>query len=269
MKRKNGKLTFLLYNLLIAIALIAGISYGVLLWLDSYTQHGSFIEVPAFDGFSPEEALSIADKANLRVQVIDSIYDETAYPGTVVEQYPAAGSHVKENRMIHLTVNASSPEKIIFPNLQNTSFRQTIQTLKARGFDIGHIEYVPSEFKNLVLELKNDGREVRPGEMLGKGAVIDIILGSGEGDNLVFIPGFIGKKLSEAIDMARNAYLNIGEIVHDGSITGQTAPDEIFIYDQNPDSAQIVEAGTPIEFHVTINKEKSDTAIDPAEAGAE
>lgn len=256
MKKISGKLTFLLCNLLIAIVLIGGISYGVLSWLGSYTQHGSFIAVPAFNDFLPEEAHAIARKARLRVQVIDSLYDENAKPGAVVEQYPAAGSHVKENRLIHLTVNARSPEKVVFPNLQNAAYRQTLQTLQVRGFRIGHIEYVPSEFKNLVLALKNNDREVQPGEMLSKGAVIDIVLGSGEGNNLVFVPRFTGKRLREAIDMARKAYLNIGEIIPDGSITRQTDQTTAFVYGQNPDTTQMVEAGTPIEFYITLNEKK-------------
>ena len=66
--------------------------------------------------------------------------------GVVLEQSPVAGAHVKENRLIHLIINAHNPEKVVFPNLQNAAYRQTLQTLTSRGFKIGHIEYARLNF---------------------------------------------------------------------------------------------------------------------------
>lgn len=256
MKKLSGSYRFLLINLIIALFLICGITLGVLYWLEDYTQHGKFITVPAFYAMTPDEAKAVALHAGLKVRVIDSLYDEDAKPGTVVEQYPVSNSHVKENRMIHLTVNAQNPEKVAFPNLQNAAYRQTLQTLQVRGFRLGNIEYVPSEFRNLVLALKNNGQELQPGTMLSKGAVIDIVLGSGEGNNLVYVPQLTGKKLKEATDMLRKTYLNIGEIVPDGSITTQNDKAAAFIYGQNPGTNQMVDAGTPVQLYITLKKEK-------------
>lgn len=256
MKKISAKFKFLLVNLAVAIVLIIGLTVFVLYQLDDYTQHGSFISVPAFYDFTPEEAEAIATHAHLKIQIIDSLYDENAKPGTVVEQYPIVGSHVKENRMIHLTINARNPEKVVFPNLQNAAYRQTLQTLEARGFKIGHIEYIPSEFKNLVLNLKNNGEDILPGALLSKGATIDIVLGSGEGYNMAYVPQLTGKTLKEAIHIARNAYLNIGEIVPDGSITNQTDKYTAVVYEQNPDVNYTVTAGSPIRLYITFKKEK-------------
>ena len=256
MKKIPAKLKFYLLNLAIAIVLICGITLAVLFWLDKYTEHGSFIAVPALYDFTPEEAEAVATHERLRVQVVDSLYDEDAKPGTVVEQYPASGSHVKEGRMIHLTINARNPEKVVFPNLQNAAYRQTIQTLEARGFKIGHIEYVPSEFRNLVISLKNNGNEVQPGTLLSKGSTIVIVLGSGEGSNMVYVPQVTGKTLKEAIDMIRKSYLNIGEIIPDGSITNQTDKNTAFVYQQNPGFNYSVEGATPVNLYITLKKEK-------------
>lgn len=256
MKKMSAKIKFLLLNLAVAFIVICGITIYVQYWLDDYTQHGSFIAVPSLYDLTPEEAGAVAAKARLKVQVVDSLYDENAKPGTILEQYPSGGSPVKENRMIHLTINARNPEKVVFPNLQNAAYRQTLQTLEARGFKIGQIEYIPSEFKNLVLNLKNNGREILPGTLLSKGATINIVLGSGEDGNSVYIPQLTGKRLKEAIDLVRKAYLNIGEIVPDGSINNQTNKYSAFVYEQNPGNNAMVPAGTPVRLYITLKQEK-------------
>lgn len=256
MKKIPAKLKFLLINIAIAIVVICGISIYVLYWLDDYTQHGSFIPVPSLYDMTPEEAAAVANHAKLRTQVIDSIYDKDAKPGTVVEQYPAIGSKVKANRLIHLTINANSPEKIVFPNLRNAAYRQTLQTLETRGFKIGHIEYIPSEFKNLVLQLKNNGEEIQPGALLSKGTTIDIVLGNGGSNNRINMPHLTGKNLREAIDLIRKSYLNIGEIIPDGSINHQTNKMSAFVYQQTPETNFPTEAGSPVNLYITLKQDK-------------
>lgn len=256
MKKIPAKFKFFLINLAVALALICGIAVYVLYWLDDYTEHGTFISVPDLHDFTCEEAEAIATKAGLQVQIIDSLYDDDAQPGAVVEQYPAVGSHVKEGRMIHLTINARNPEKVMFPNLRNAAYRQTLQSLEARGFQIGKLEYVPSEFRNLVLAFKNKDEEIEPGALLAKGAVIDIVLGSGSGNHTVTVPHLIGMHLKEAISMLRKTYLNIGEIIPDGSISAQTNKDIAFVYQQTPETDFPVEQGTSVSLHITFEEEK-------------
>lgn len=260
MKKIPAKLKFLLYNLAAAVVLICGITIYVLHWLEDYTEHGTFIVVPELYSYTPEEAANIAAQSRLRVQVIDSLYDAEARPGTVVEQNPEAGSHVKEDRMIHLTINAHNPEKIVFPNLQNAAFRQTMQTLEARGFKIGKIEFEPSEFQNLVVGLKNEGQLITSGSMLPKGATIDIVLGSGSGHSSVAVPNLTGKRLEDAINLLHTSYLNIGEIIPDGTINEKTNKNKAFIYQQSPDHLFPVEKGTAVQLYITQDQAKLNTA---------
>lgn len=256
MKKFSQKIRFILFNLLAALLLICGMGFYVLSRLDEYTQHDFSIAVPDFSAITPEEATKVATRYHLRISVIDSLYDETAQSGTILEQYPAAGSRVKENRLIHLTINARNPEKIAFPNLQNAAYRHTLQTLQARGFKIGRIEYVPSEFKNLVLNLRSEGAYIRTGEMLPKGATIDILLGQGSGNNSVYVPQVRGKTLSEAIDLLRTAYLNIGEIYSDGSVSNGNGKYAATVYSQSPDGNTRVAGGTFVQLKVTLEKNK-------------
>ena len=256
MKKLSAKSKLFLLNLAAAILLVCGISVYILYWLDDYTQHDYFIQVPSFYDLTPEEAEAIAAHANLRIVIIDSIYSRTAKPGTVVEQYPAIGSKVKENRLIHLTINASTPEKIVFPNLQNAAYRQTLHTLETRGFQIGRLTYAPSEYKNLVLQVKHNGKEIQPGEVLSRGAKIDIVLGDGKRTNMVNVPSLIGKNLREAINLIRNSYLNVGEIIPDGSIDKRANRMSAIVYQQTPGIHLPVKAGRNVNVYITLKQEK-------------
>lgn len=252
----SAKLKFFLLNLMAAVIVIIVIGVVVLFQLDNYTHHGESIAVPEFYDMTPSEAEALAKQHNLKIKVVDSLYDDRAKPGVVLEQYPGNGARVKEKRLIQLTVNAQSPEKIIFPNLKNSAFRQTLQTLESRGFQIGHIEYEDSEFKNLVLNLKYKGKDVEPDALLPKGTKIDIVLGNGYGSNTIIVPRLTGKKLREAISLAQQNYMNIGEIIPDASIKTPAEQQAAVVYQQSPNATDITQAGSPVNLYITLQKNK-------------
>lgn len=252
----SARIKFIFNNLIAVIVVIIAIGALVLYQLEDYTRHGESIAVPSFEGMTPEEASAVAQHNHLKISIIDSLYNEAAKPGTILEQYPASGAHVKEKRLIHLTINAQSPEKVTLPNLKNSAYRQTLQTLAARGFKVGHIEYAPSEFKNLVLNLHHKGMDVEAGTLLPKGSTIDIVLGQGLGSNTITVPRLLGKRLPEALAVAQQSYLNIGEIIPDGSIPDKNNLSSGIIYQQTPGPTAIVDGGTPITLYVTLQKAK-------------
>lgn len=256
MKKFPARLTFFLLNLSAAILLVCVIGYLVLSQLESYTRHGQYIPVPAFNALTVEEAQAVARHAHLTVMVTDSLYDASAQAGVVLEQSPAAGAHVKENRLIHLVINARNPEKVAVPNLQNSAYRQTLQTLVSRGFKIGRIEYAPSEYHNLVLDLKHEGENIIPGSLLVKGTVIDIVLGSGKGRNTIVLPQLTGKNLPEALDILRTSYLNRGEILPDASIKNKNDAYSAIIYEQEPAGGTTVERGSFVNLRITLQQNK-------------
>lgn len=255
---------FILLNLCAGIVILIMIGYLAISNIGTYTKHGQYITVPPFYSLSQQEALELAKGHKLRMLITDSIYNADLLPGTVLEQYPTAGTQVKENRMVHLIINSSSPEKVIFPNLQNTAFRQTLQTLEGCGFQIGRIEYTPSDFKNLVVGFKQQGMDIQPGTEMEKGTIVDIVLGNGNNDyNAVFVPQLTGKMLQEAIQMAKHSYLNIGRIIPDATVKDKTDLLRAIVYQQEPAyyEQETANAGSEINLYVSLNKNKR-AAID-------
>ena len=78
----------LLINIAVASIVLFVIGYIVLNRLEKYTNHGYYITVPELRGLTPDEAKPFAKEKNLQILVIDSIYDNNAKPGTIVEEQP-------------------------------------------------------------------------------------------------------------------------------------------------------------------------------------
>ena len=230
--RKN--IIFWGINIFIAFILFLLIGMFAFKQLDRYTRHGYFLTVPDLRGETPEKAVPLAGEKNLQIIIIDSIYDNTALPGVVVEQFPTPGSKIKSQRKVHLTINAKTPEKVLFPNLRNTSFRQAIQRIAALGFKLGNIVYAHSDFPNLVLDFQLDGEFIEPGNSVQKGAVVDIVLGDGNQVREIPVPILIGKTLREARILLLSSYLNLGDISVDNTLPAGSDRENAFVCDQSP-----------------------------------
>jgi beta-lactam-binding protein with PASTA domain len=172
--------TSIIRQLCLAIVACIIFSFLTLKWLKSYTNHGTFVEVPNLVGLSLDDAETTLQNFDLRTQVQDSSNYNPKYPsGAVVEQEPLAGAQVKENRKIYLILNPSDYRKVIIPDVIRSTLRQTRPTLEALGFRIGKLIYVDDLGRDEVLELRFRGQKINAGDMIKKTSAIDLVLGNG------------------------------------------------------------------------------------------
>lgn len=101
-------------------------------------------------------------------------------PLAVLEQTPKPGVLVKTQRKIYLTINPSGYRKIKVPNVIQITKRNAESTLKAVGFELGEITYRNNIGKNMVLEIRYQGKTIEPGLELPKTTAIDLVLGNGK-----------------------------------------------------------------------------------------
>ena len=160
-------------NLLLLVLMCFLLLGGVLYWLDSYTMHNQAIIVPDVKGALPEEAAPLLKKKHLRFQIVDSVYMRGQKPGVIVEQIPAAASKVKENRIVFLTINANNAQTVELPDMIDISQRQAKASLRALGFVVDSVRYVPSEYPDLVKDVFYNDRSVRSGQRLPYGSELD------------------------------------------------------------------------------------------------
>jgi len=169
-----------LKQLILAIIAVVVLCFIILRWLKSTTNHGEFETVPDLKGKSISVAQMELKENNLVMQIQDSANFNPDYPKfAVIDQEPASGTKVKEDRKIYLTLNPSGYRKVEVPDLRERTFRQAEPNLEALGFKVGNISYVDNLGKDIVLELKYKGKTLKPGEKLPKTSKIDLVLGNG------------------------------------------------------------------------------------------
>ncbi|MBD0830645.1 PASTA domain-containing protein [Aestuariibaculum sediminum] len=167
-------------QLLIAVVAVFVLCFIILRWLNVTTNHGKFETVPELTGKSISVAEIELKDNNLVMQIQDSANYNPDYPKfAVIDQEPPAGSKVKENRKIYITLNPSGYRKIAVPELKERTFRQAKPTLEALGFNVGKLTYVDNIAKDVVLKMEFKGDVLNAGDKLPKTSTIDLVLGNG------------------------------------------------------------------------------------------
>ena len=109
-------------------------------WLRMSTNHGQQIEVPDLAHMTVEQVEETLSEADLRFEIMDSTnYNPDFEYKTVIEQIPNAGTFVKEDRKIYLSLNRSGYPMIEVPDVVQKTLRQAAPTLLAAGFQIGEV----------------------------------------------------------------------------------------------------------------------------------
>lgn len=164
--------------------LYIGLTAVVLGWLamfflDLWTFHGEERVVPDVRNIPLYSASNAVSQADLHPVVTDSIYDSFARPGTVVEQTPAAGSKVKKDGSVYLTIVAFTPKMVTVPDFYNVSVRQAHSLLEGLGIkEVREVE-IPSEYAGLVLGARFNGVALRPGARIPVSAIVTLEVGTG------------------------------------------------------------------------------------------
>ncbi len=229
-----------------------------------YTRHGQAYPLPDFTGLAQEEVQELAKGSKLRVQIIDSVYNKEALPGSVVDQIPKPGFRVKQNRTVFLTINAMSPEQVIVPKLRDISFRQAKVLIENSGMEIGSIIYKPSEYNDLVLDVVIDSTLAYEGDKFPKSSEVELVVGKTSPNEKTQVPNIIGMTLTGAKSAILDAMLNQGVIIYDETILDGQDSLNARIWRQRPDPRinSTTELGTSIDMWLTIDELKVTDAID-------
>jgi beta-lactam-binding protein with PASTA domain len=235
-------------NLIAAVLTVVVILMAAFFSLRYYTKHGQGLNVPTLKGLAFTQAVSKLEALGLRYE-LDSVYIMDSPPGIVVDQDPNAGTFVKDNRTIYLTINSAETPSVKFPEIEFKSLREAQALIESFGLKLGDTVYKPDPAKDVVLQASFGGQQIKTGEKLPKGSRIDLVLGNGQGDEEREIPVLTGLTKDEAIFAIRTgAKLNLGIITYEGTITDSATA---VVVKQTPlvtDSVTKVKAGTLINI---------------------
>lgn len=250
---------FVLKNVIIAAILIVLLIVCAVKWLSSFTHHGEEVVVPTITGLYVEEAQILAGNEGLTIQVIDSTYSKKAPLGTIVEQNPRAESNAKRGRTVYVIVNAKTARQVPVPDLRDVSCRQAEATLKAIGLEVEGIEYEPSEYKDLVLDLKHNGEHIEPGTRINEGSLLTLVVGFGRGTENVEVPNLTGKSIADIRATLLSNRLILGSVTYDTELTEENK--NCFVaYSQSVSAGSLLLEGSRIDVQMTTDLQKAATA---------
>lgn len=258
------KSKFLWINILVAAVLFFAAAVGTLFWLDAYTRHGDGVEVPDVSGLYVEEAELILKDLNLRYEVVDSVYLRGKKPGEIAEQSPSAGTLVKKNRKIYVTVNQKRQHMVSVPMMIGESRRKVQTNLKILGFDADSVLYKPYEFDDEVLGLMYNNVKVDSGGRVPDGATIVLIVGRSDTSVVRIVPNLLGLTMSEVVPLLNSYELALGLQSYD--VDPETAEEkaQFRVYSQLPAAGESVYRGKVVDIKLSKTK-KGETEFDDEE----
>lgn len=260
MEKKHSILRTIIYivAILIALFIVTNISLRIA------TKHNSELSTPNFQGISLQEAQQMADDLQIRLDVTDSVYIKGMARGMISKQNPKAGSKVKKNRRILLTINSIQPKMVEMPNLIGLSLRQAKTEIHSSGLTLGKLIYTEDMATNNVLYQEYQGYDIMPGADLLSESVIDLVLGMNLNDASTYIPNVIGYEFITAKDIIHNNSLNIHKISFDDTVTDYADSLEAFVYRQYPMGSDSIsyKLGTYIDIFLTKDKSRLNDAIE-------
>ncbi len=168
----------ILCNFFFIIATGLVLVWCALLFLDSWTRHGDTAVVPMVKNMKYDDAVAKLQSQGFVTEIADSVYDPTVAPGTVLESWPRCGATVKPGREVYLTVTSFQPRKVrIAMPLRDVSSRQAMSYLESIGIKNIRLVDVPSEFPDLVLGAKYEGKPLETGMMVPVTALVTLEVG--------------------------------------------------------------------------------------------
>ncbi len=168
-----------LKHFLIGISAFVLLFFLVLFGLRFYTNHGESVKVPDLRNMKVAQVESVLNDLDLKYEIIDSVYNPNAAPGSVIEQTPIAGENIKTDRTIYISINAQSKPLISVPEVADLSMRNAQATLESLGFKVVSIQRVPSEYRDLAVGVKTVmGQNLTAGSKIEGGSKLILIVGS-------------------------------------------------------------------------------------------
>lgn len=165
----------------IALGVLVVVIFLLLQWISYTTNHGEVIPVPDLRKMNLAKAEESLENIDLEYVVLDTVDFRADFPPyTIVEQDPLPHVNVKDGRKIYIKLNAGGYSAITLPDLIQKTYRQALPELKALGLEEGTKTYVPYLAKDVVLEVKQNGKRLKAGDKVKKASKIDLVLGDGK-----------------------------------------------------------------------------------------
>jgi serine/threonine-protein kinase len=158
------------------------------------TRHGSEFELPEITGYQFKDSEYLLSKLDLSVEVISEEYHPDKPEGTILSQYPPAGTMVKSGRTVKV-VTSIGQKLVPIPPLAGFSVRQAKLNVEAAGLILGDIAWTFSDSlpeRVVVFSYPPSGTEIPIGSM------VNLMVNRGRLSGIVYMPRLVGRSYEEA-----------------------------------------------------------------------
>lgn len=256
MAKKSLKDRPILRNILWGFIFVIALVLLLQLFLALFTRHNRELTVPDFTALDMRTVEHVAKNLHLRVEVADSVFVKHLPLGVVFSQNPMAGSRVKKNRRIFVTINSTVPRMVSVPSVIGYSLRQAAAELTASGLGVGKLKYVPDIATNNVLRQQFNGKDIPAGRKVETESKIDLVLGLNSEDNMTDVPNVKGFISSVAAANIIESSLNLGKVRYDDSVKNYVDSLHAVVYSQSPSAGAPASMGRSVDIYLTVDPDK-------------
>jgi len=204
---------------------------------------GEIVTVPDLRGKTVEEGRMELNRRLLSFSLAEVQFHDEIEKGRIISQDPSAGSKIKANRVVKVTVSAGS-ELVDVPDLTNKSLENAVQILAAVGLTRGLVSQIhTSQYPA--------GRIISQQPKPGEGKVkrltrVNLLISQGEREEKYVMPDLIGRKASLVVPQLKNLGFNVANIrssyypgLQSGIIIKQTPPHGYSVQKRNLISLEV------------------------------
>jgi eukaryotic-like serine/threonine-protein kinase len=197
------------------------------------------VTVPNVIGKDLEAGREFLFKAGLLTEIRSREYDTKLAENTIVSQAPEAGSKVKKNRRVAVTVSKGKPVAVI-PDVRNLTERQARIEMKKVGLTVGKIKKNYHDEKPLDIIIQ---AFPECGSTVSRDLEIDLIISNGPKPTKADVPNLVGESIAEAKKKIEESNLVVGKISFENN--SSLLPGTIV--------SQSVSPGTSVSFESSID----------------
>jgi serine/threonine-protein kinase len=226
--------------------LVLGFFAGAFLSYGKFWSNAEVI-VPDVVGKQMTIAKQMLETKNLRVNIAET-YDADVPAGEVVSQYPAAGTTVKEQRLVTVYISKGG-EGLEMPDVHGLTKVAAETKLKNMGLKLGKVEEEYSnEAAGTVLN-----QTPRAGTKITKGSAVDLVISKGPKSRKVTLPDFSGSTLNSIETQLKSLNLKAGTVTE---VTSSKPAGTIL--DQTPAAGTDIAEGSSVNFSIAKAEKATD-----------
>ena len=202
-------------NVISYLSVFTLFSLGIINLIDmvimpAYVRRGEGRYMVNVIGKSLKHSKKILSSEGYKNLVSDTLYTGLYEPGTIVDQYPAPNTRVKEGRTVRLKI--AHPEKmVIIPDLIGRSLRSAELALHQNGLEV---DTVYQEYNSDVPSGNVTWQYPKGGDYLNRGMGVHLTISLGVPPNFFQVPNVFGLSKKKAEKDLLKAGFKIGKIYY-------------------------------------------------------